>query len=194
MATGKKGACQLNAGLVFLDESGVLMAPLVRRTWAPRGRTPLLRQRTRSHQKVSVIAALCVAPNRQRVSLFFRLHPDENVSATHVVDFLRQLRRHLRWPIVLLWDRLQAHRARATVAFLQARPKLQTHFLPAYAPELNPVEQVWSYLKMNPLANLVAKDLNTLAGVTRKSAKSLQRKHNLLRSFVHHCPLPIPLE
>jgi hypothetical protein len=54
LAAGKKNASRLNATLVFLDESGLMMAPLVRRTWAPRGQTPILLQRTRSRDKVSV--------------------------------------------------------------------------------------------------------------------------------------------
>src|SRR3989442_37037 len=70
VAAGKKNVSGLNARLVFLDESGLLMAPLVRRTWAPRGQTPILLQRTRSHDKVSVTAVLTVSPRRRRVSLY----------------------------------------------------------------------------------------------------------------------------
>jgi hypothetical protein len=81
------------------------MMPLVRRTWAPRGQTPLLRQRTNSYRKVSVIAALTVSPNRDRVQLFFRLHPQANINAPTVLSFLKHLGRHFQCPISLLWDR-----------------------------------------------------------------------------------------
>jgi hypothetical protein len=58
MAPGKKNAARLKAALVFIDESGFLMAPYVRRSWAPKGATPVLYQCGRSHQKVSDQAAL----------------------------------------------------------------------------------------------------------------------------------------
>ena len=84
----KKNAVRREAWLVFLDESGLLMVPLVWRSWASRRHTPVIRQRTRSHRKVSVIVALCVLPTRDEVRLFFRLHPDANVDAGRAVGFL----------------------------------------------------------------------------------------------------------
>jgi transposase len=124
------------------------MAPLVRRSWARRGKTPILFQCTRSHQKVSIIAAICVNPRTDRIHLYFRLHPDENINADSVISFLRQLLRQVDGPIILIWDRLMAHRAAKVRRFIDRRAELQSFFLPPYAPELNPVENVWGYLKM----------------------------------------------
>ena len=169
------------------------MAPLVRRTWSPRGQTPYLYQRTQSHTKVSVIAALCVAPNRDRLHLYFRLHPDKNIDKGCVRAFLQQLIRQLDAPIMLLWDRLSAHRSRLVQDFIQDTPGLYSEFLPPYAPELNPTEQVWCYLKMNPLANLTAYDVDSLADTTRHHSRSLQRKQRLLQSFLANTPLPLRL-
>jgi len=59
----------------------MLMAPLVRRSWSLRGHTPVMHQRGRCLQKVSAIAALCIPPTRDRISLYFRLHADANVNA-----------------------------------------------------------------------------------------------------------------
>lgn len=174
---------------MFLDESGILMAPLVRRSWAPCGQSPVLRQRGAHHRKVSVIAALCVSPSRDQLRFYFRLHPDTDIAAPQVMAFLRHLDRELAYPWLLLWDRLNAHRARRTCDFLAARPWLQSHFLPAYAPELNPVEYAWSWLKTNPLANLVRLQLQELAAATRTHARALQRRPALLRSFLRHSPL-----
>lgn len=109
-----KKAQQLKAHLVFLDESGLLMAPLTRRSWSPRGRTPVLYQRTRAHQKVSAIAALSISPHRHRRHLYFRLHSNVNINADLVIAFLSQLLRQLDGSVVLVWDRLQAHRAGGT--------------------------------------------------------------------------------
>ena len=191
MAPGKKNAARRGAWLVFIDESGLLMAPLVRRSWAPRRRAPVIRQRTRSHRKVSVIAALCVPPTRDEVRLFFRLHPDANVDACRAVDFLRQLDRQLDAPFTVIWDRLRAHRSAAVKRFLAKRRRVRSVPLPPYAPELNPVEYFWGHLKMNPLANLAIPDVEELADAARSGARSTQRRPDLLKSFVQHSPLPI---
>ena len=174
---------------MFLDESGFLLAPLVRRSWAPCGQTPVLHQRGRHHKKVSAIAALCVSPQRDQVRLYFRLHPGKDVDTPLAIEFLRILGQELETSRCLLWDRLNAHRAKKMAAYLTTVPHLHTFFLPAYAPELNPVEYVWSYLKMNPLANVAVPEVHELALRTRHSGCSLQRKPELLRSFLRHSPL-----
>lgn len=170
------------------------MAPLVRRSWHPRGVTPVLEQRTRSHQKVSAIAALCIPPTRDRVQLYFRLHPHANINAFGVRAFLRELDRQLAAPWVLIWDRLQAHRARIVQAFLSSQSHVRSIHLPPYAPELNPVEYLWGYLKTNPLANAAYFDVDTLAERTRTCTRSVQHQPAILRSFVLHCPLSLRLK
>jgi transposase len=96
--------------------------------------------------------------------------------------------------LVILCDRLNAHRAAPVRSLLAQTPDLHVAYLPAYAPELNPVEQVCGYLKGNPLANLGATDVDELAGVARQRGRSLQRKQRLLRSFLAHTPLPLRLK
>lgn len=167
------------------------MAPLVRRTWAPCGHTPVLLQRTRSHQKVSAVAGLVVSPDRDHVQLYFRLHPGRNVRAAEAVEFLRILHRHLRGPLIVIWDNLNVHRSKKVRALLQATPGLHVEYLPPYAPELNPVEYLWSFLKFHPLANLAFFHLDEIATATRTHARALQRNEVLLRSFVSHSPLPL---
>ena len=165
------------------------MAPLVRRSWAPRGQTPILYQRTRSYQKVSVIAALSVSPQRRRVGLYFSLRPNANVRAAWLRAFLADLAAHLRHPLLVVWDRLPGHRAQSVQQFFQRRPNRHSAFLPPYAPELNPVEHFWAYLKHNPLANLAAPDALTLTHIARRHAKRIQRRQALLRSFIASTPL-----
>jgi len=166
-----------------------MMAPLLRRTWNPRGETPLLHHCGGTHRKVSAIGVLCVAPDRRDVRLYFRLHPNVNINAERVVDFLGQLLIQIDAPLVLLWDRLNAHRAFVVQDFLAGHPKLVTEFFPPYAPELNPIEYAWSYLKLNPLANLAFFDLDQLTTTARRHGRSLQRRPDLLRSFLRHSPL-----
>lgn len=168
------------------------MAPLVRRSWSVRGQTPILKQRTRSHQKVSAIAALCILPTRDRLALYFRLHPDANINAERAMDFLEHLQRQLRTPIVLVWDSFQAHKGELVhECVLPDSPHLE--YLPPYAPELNPVEYLWAYLKTNPLANDPAVDLPGLLKRTRRAALSVQRRPDLLRAFLRHTGLPLRL-
>jgi transposase len=178
--------------LVFLDESGLLLLPVVRRTWSRRGHTPVLRQRGRHRQKVSVIAVLCVSPDRREIRLYFQLLVDTTFNAAAVLIFLRQLARHLQAPMVLVWDRSNTHRGSRINAFLDAVKSVAFHF-PPYAPELNPVEYVWSYLKTKPLANLACPDVDRLAVLGRQHARRLQHKPDLLRSFIHHSPLSLRL-
>ncbi len=193
MAAAKKKAARLKASLVFIDESGLLFAPLRHRSWAPRGRTPVLRQRNDAHHKVSAIAALCVSPDRARVRCFFRLYPDANIKARHIVGFLRNLQRHLRSPIVLLWDRFSAHRAVLIQDYCRRVRTLRLVFFPAYAPELDPVEYLWGYLKTRPLANFTPLNLEALARTARRHTRRLQRSEALLRSFIRHSPLSLRL-
>ena len=179
----------MSATLVFIDESGLLMAPLVRRTWAPCGQTPIFDQRTRSREKVSIIAALTLSPKRRRVGLYFALYPNTNVDTQAFVTFLRHLARHLRQPIIIVWDRLPGHRAHAVTALVQNHLRLHAVLFPPYAPELNPVEAVWSWLKQNPLANFAAPDAQTLARSAARHVRKLRRQSYLLKSFLRSTPL-----
>lgn len=171
----------------------MLMAPLVRRTWSLCGQTPVLRQRGRSQQKVSAIAAICIAPSRDRLALYFRLHPDANINAERAMDFLEHLQRQLRKPIVLIWDSFQAHKGELLHECVVPR-SAHLEYLPPYAPELNPVEYLWSWLKTNPLANDPAFDLRSLTQRTRRAAFSVQHQQHLLRSFFRHTGLPLRLQ
>jgi hypothetical protein len=170
-----------------------MMAPLVRRTWSPCGQTPLLHQKTSSHKKVSAMASLCISPHRSRIHLFFRLYPDANINAESVESFLRNLLKELPGHVVIVWDRFMPHRSQKVHILSKDNPRLHLFHFPPYAPELNPVENVWSYTKMNPLANMTAMDVDTLAGNTRRSIRSIQMKQPLLHSFLRASSLSLRL-
>ena len=188
LAPHQKKARRLNASLVFIDESGLLLAPVVRRSWAPCGQTPILYQRGRARDKVSIIAALTLSPRRRHTGLYFSLRAHENVTTAWLLPFLRALTRHLRGSFVLVWDRLTGHRARVVTAYLHRRHRAVA-LLPPYAPELNPVEIFWAYLKSNPLANFAAVDAAHLARVATRHIQRLRRRRKLLRSFFDATPL-----
>lgn len=101
------------------------MAPLLRRSWAPTGQTPVIEQRTRHYQRVSIIAALCVWPARDKVSCYFRLHPGTSITGIEVRQFIGQLLLQLnRAPMVIIWDWLNAHRSLVVRTALEASPQV----------------------------------------------------------------------
>ena len=169
------------------------MAPLVRRTWAPRGQTPVLMQRGRSRRKVSVIAALAISPQRRRVRACFGFLPDANYDGAAILAFLKELSRTVRAPIELVWDRLQAHHRGPVGAWLARQRRVRAHLLPAYAPELNPVELIWGHAKTNPLANFAPTELPELLRQTQRATLGLAKNQPLLRSFIQHGALPLRL-
>lgn len=188
MAAHKKKARRLNADIVFIDESGFLMAPVVRRTWAPRGETPIILQRGRGWQKVSAIAALTVSPRGRRVGLYFSLFSNANITASEVIRFLRQLYRQLKKRLIIIWDRSNTHRAKSVNRFFESN-RLERESFPAYSPHLNPVEMVWGYLKHHSMPNFAAIDVETLSRTTRYHATKVRQRKPLLRSFLYATPL-----
>jgi transposase len=170
-----------------------MMSPLVLRTWAPKGVTPVSEQKTAMHEKVSCIGAIAVSRKRDRVRFYFRLHPNRNINTDRVLPFLGGLLRQLPGNIVVVWDGWRTHRNRKVTAFLGRHRRLRLEYFPPYAPKLNPVEYVWSHSKRNPLANHAAPNLPFLTISVREAGKSVQRKEGLLRSFVRHSKLPLRL-
>jgi hypothetical protein len=167
------------------------MAPLVRRTWAPRGRTPVLTQRGRSRRKVSVIGALVISPRRRRVRAYFGLLPDANFDGESILAFVRQLRRALRVPLALVWDRLGGHIGEPVAPWLARNRSVRAYLLPPYAPELNPVELIWGHTKSNPLANFAPSEFEDLVAQTQLATLAIGDDEPLLRSFLKHCPLSL---
>jgi transposase len=127
------------------------LIPNVRRTWAPRGQTPIVRHRYQ-RDKVSAISAITVTAQHRRVGFYLHLHPAANITTAEVAVFLRGLLRHLRGQVIVMLDRGSIHKG-PEVQALQARcPRLHLEWFPGYAPELNPAEWVWSHFKAE-LAN-----------------------------------------
>ena len=174
----------------MIDESGLLLAPLVRRSLAPAGQTPVLRQRARHRDKVSLTAALCLSPRRQRLSLRFRTFPKEYVNNVRTAEFLRALLRDLRGQVIVLWDRGNMHKGDPIRELQQRFPRLQLEWLPPYAPELNPIEQLWNHLKYAKLANFAAEDAQELNQVARKHLHRIKRSPSRLQSFLDAADLP----
>ena len=173
--------------MVFLDETGLLLQPLVRRTWSPSGRTPVLYSWDR-HDRLSVIAALSLAARRRRVGLYFTVY-QRNVTAEEVEAFLRQVQRRLRRRLLVVLDRWSVHRKAAKA--LVGDGRFLVEWLPPYAPDLNPVEAVWNHTKYADLANYIPDDLADLRVELDASIAGTRRCPKLLRSFFHSAELEL---
>jgi transposase len=175
--------------LIFLDESGFSERPSVRRTWAPRGKTPILIAPF-NWKRLSAIASLLTTPAARRVGLCLRLQPG-TVKQPQVLAYLKMLKRHLRGrKAILLWDRLPAHRGAEVQSWIaQQSSWLTMEYLPPYAPELNPVEYFWSHLSRTDLAQFVGEDLNAVRQQARRAACRVRHRPNLGRAFFKHSGL-----
>lgn len=173
--------------IVLADESGYLLQPLARRTWAPRGCTPTHDCWDR-RDRASAISALSVSPRRKRLGLYFDLL-DHNVLTADFERFVAGLRRRFPHGIILVLDRWSVHRAAARNLREQFGRWLHVEWLPPYAPELNPVEPVWSHSKYADLANLLPDDIDALAGGVIDSLADIATTPRLLRSFFQHAGL-----
>lgn len=192
VAPGKKNARRRRAWIVFEDESGVSQQPVVRRTWAPRGQTPCLRHTGANWKRLSIAAALAFRWDGQRTRLYFQTRPGTYTDAT-LIAFLRTVKQHFRGQrVVLIWDGLGAHKSGRMRRYLDAQhPWLQVERLPAYAPELNPVELLWGNLKARELANLCPADVLTLRRPIRAGCTRIRRQPTLARAFLRHAGLEL---
>jgi len=173
LARSKKNAQHEGKLIVFVDESGLSERPTRVRTWALKGRTPTI-QFHFNWKQLSMIAGLTV--NR----CVFRLHPGA-IRSAQIVDFLKALRRHLKRRLLIIWDGLRAHRSRLVREHVDSTDGgIQMAFLPPYAPELNPVEYLWAWLKRHALANFCPDGLTELATTARSKLKSAQRRSSII--------------
>ena len=174
---------------MVLDETGLMLQPLVRRTWAPKGQTPVMYSWER-HDRLSALGALTVSPVRRRLGLYFSAQ-EGNLRAPDVETFLRQVYRQLRRPLLVVLDRWKAHRTAARRLWTDGGDRFWFEWLPAYAPELNPVDKMWSHTKYGDLANYIPEDLFALEGAFLDCLWSTRSRPALLRSFFDAAELPI---
>lgn len=169
---------------------GFLLQSYRQRTWAPRGRTPVQLASAKHHRRVSAIGGLAVPPQRQRISLYFQL-TKQSFKKEEVIEFLRLLHVQLRRKIIVVWDRLNAHRS-AAAWYTQHHPDwFEFEWLPAYSPELNPVEQCWSHTKCHELPNDNRENVDDLQSAVRKKLNGKRHRHRLFVSFFNHAGLTL---
>lgn len=173
--------------MVFVDESGFMLQPTVRRTWAPRGHTPIHKSWDR-RDRLSVLSAITLSPRRRRLGLYFDIH-NYNITTAEAVQFIRWVQRSLGRRILLVWDRWNVHRSATRRLLERGAERVQVEWLPAYAPELNPAEHVWNHAKYTDLANFLPDDVRHLEEAVDESLEAMPHRPNLLRSFIHAAKL-----
>ena len=162
--------------ILFVDESGISQRPHRVRTWSPRGETPVL-QYNFNWDTISAAAGITL------FSFYFRLY-EGTIKSPEVVDFLQALLRHIPGPLWIVWDRLSAHKSKLTRDFIAGQgERWWVEYLPAYAPELNPVEYIWAYWKQHALPNVCPKDYWELGEGARRTLKKMRRRPRLIRAF-----------
>ena len=176
LACAQKKAQRESRTIVFIDESGLSERPSVARTWSLRGHTPIL-QHSFTWKQLSAIAGLSFH------QFYFRFFPGA-IRSEQIIEFLGALKRQIRKPLLIIWDGAAIHRSRKLNAWLE---ELNGHIavarLPAYAPELNPVEAIWAYLKKHEIANLCLHTIGEVGQFAHNRLKSMQRRPTLIAAF-----------
>nr|WP_239003515.1 transposase [Nocardia panacis] len=180
MAAGKNAAATLGVWLVFEDEAGFSMTPPTARTWAPCGPTPIVRVRGRTTRRVSMAALTCYRPG-QRSRLIRRPYRHDRTTTGRKsfawIDYRDSLigaQRQLGGPIVVVRDNLNTRLTAGMRKFVAAHDWLRIYQLPTYAPDLNPVEGIWSLLRRGRLANRILTDPDHLARIVRDDLHRLK--------------------
>jgi transposase len=164
-----------------------LLIPNLRRTWAPKGKTPVHYHSYR-RSKISTLGALSVSAKRKHLALYLQFY-ERNVKGLDIKAFLSDLLQHLQGNLILLWDNSPIHRCKLVKEYLQKHPRLLVEEFPGYAPELNPAEFIWAQADCE-LSNTSPEDVRQLKTLLSKSAKRLSKSQKLLWSCIYASDLP----
>lgn len=186
MAAGGSTAAALGAHIVFEDEAGFAMTPPKAKTWGRRGHTPIVRVRGRSRRRISIAALCCYKPGeRSRLIYRPRIHrafkgARKSFAWTDYRDLLVRAHLQLGTPVVVVWDNLNTHRTAGLRQYAADHDWLTVFQLPSYAPDLNPVEGIWAWLRRGPLANAAFTDPDHLERTLRHGLSQIQRRPDLI--------------
>lgn len=172
-----KKAAREGRAIVFIDESGLSQKPHRVRTWAPRGRAPVL-EFAFNWKRLSAIAGVTFR------NFYFRLFPG-SIKGPQVILFLHHLMRLLPGRLLIVWDGVATDHCLLVQDFVAAQGgRRWVERLPAYAPELNPVQYLWGHWKQNELPNLCARDLWHLSSHAAQALRMMRRrKATLITAF-----------
>jgi transposase len=162
---------------VFVDEAGFYLLPGVVRTWAPVAETPVLNHKlTRDH--LSVISAITA-----QGKLYMQVQ-EKAFTSGDCIRFLGHLQRQIAGKLLVVWDGAPIHRSNEIKRYLSegASGRLALEPLPGYAPDLNPDEGIWHYLKHVEMANLCCPDTAVLRIELRRAKERLRHKKHIIQA------------
>jgi transposase len=173
----KEKARREGRDLVFVDESGFYLLPGVVKTYGPKGRTPVVDQwQTSDH--LSVMGS--VTPQ----GLVHSLVRPTSLNGLHSIEFLIHLGRLVGDRLLVIWDGSPIHRRAEVQEFVaEAGGAIHVEPLPPYAPDLNPVEWLWGYLKEDEMGNLTCRDLEQLHEELHLALGRVRQRPHLIPSF-----------
>jgi transposase len=183
LALDKKGAEEAGARLAFIDEVGFSKTPPVAKTWSPKGVTPIIRH-SFDREKLNAIASIDCLPDGTDPGVMFYMQPDSVVSGT-IIDYLDALHREIPGKIVLLWDGYSSHKSKVVKEHIaKCVDWLTVEKFPAYAPELNPPEYLFSALKHKDLGNLPAISVDHIAHKIESAVDRLAGDQIIIQGFL----------
>ncbi len=182
LAGPPKKAREEGRTIVWVDESAFYLLPHAARTWAPRRKTPVLRVKL-THDHLAAISGITLDGGR-----FFQLR-EQTFTSAGGVGFLRVVLRKLHGTLLVIWDGAPIHKGQPINDFLKrgAAKRLHLERLPGYAPDLNPDEGIWNYLKRVEVKNRCCRDLTELQREVRRAAERLRHKRDVIRACSLQC-------
>ena|SRR3989338_5711634 len=174
----KSHAKRWQAMLYFQDESGISLTAVMGRTWAPKGQTPVVKV---TGKRGGFCLTSAISPAGKMI---FRIEKEKITAKIHI-EFLEQIiKQHPNRKIIVVEDNARPHIAQEVKEFVaQHKRKFAIYHIPSYAPELNPDEHVWQYLKGYQLKSHQAKDTNELKHLVKRKMQSIQKRTELIHSF-----------
>ena len=170
--------------ILWADESGFYLLPALHRAWAPVGRTPVIRHKL-SRERLSAVSAISMTGE------LYLAAQDHSYKGADIIRFLEQLLEEIPGKLLVIRDGAPIHRSRAVRSRAVkewlgqgAARRIRLEQLPGYAPELNPDEGVWRYLKRVELRNVVCADLEQLGREFWAAVRRLLSKPYVLRSCI----------
>jgi transposase len=183
LAAHQKKAHRRGAVIVFIDETGFSFQVGTDTTWAPEGRTPVLRRVSKRRQ---VSTAIGVSTSGG----IYKKHFDHAIHGEDTVAHLEHLCRQVPGAKILIWDRLRAHRSAVVKAFLAEHPEIDVEWLPPYAPELNPEEDCHGNVKQR-MRNATPETEADIREQANRGFARLRRRPDLLLSFFRNAGLRV---
>ena len=176
----QKEAKAVNATIYFGDEAGVRSDYHSGTTWAPKGKTPVVRT-TGARHSLNLVSAV----SAKGIMRFMTVKG--KMTADRFIEFLERLLKNQKTPIFLIVDGHPVHRSTRVKCFVESTEgRLKLFLLPAYSPELNPDEQVWNQLKNHRIGKMVIQSLDDMADKVSSALRSIQRSPALIKSFFQH--------